>query len=125
VRVRRAVAQEVDITALSQDAAPPPLSLRFSRNDGHVVIEVAGELDIATAPLLHERLADIIEAQGNLAVVLDLAGLTFIDSSGLTALVTAHKRLAAHGGRLNLTRPCPATRRAIEITGLHRVLTVT
>lgn len=104
---------------------PPPLSLRFSRRDRHVVIEVAGELDLATAPLLHERLADIIDAQGNLAVVLDLAELTFVDSSGLTALVTAHKRLQSHGGRLVLTRPGPATRRALEITGLHRLLTVT
>ncbi|MDP9386889.1 MAG: STAS domain-containing protein [Actinomycetota bacterium] len=85
---------------------------------------VDGELDACTAPILAERLADLIDAQGNLNVVLDLSATTFIDSSGLTALVTAHKALRSRGGRFAVAAPTAPVRRLLEITGLDRVLTV-
>lgn len=73
---------------------------------------------------MRERLADLIQSQGNLSVVLDLHRVSFIDSSGLKAIVTAHKWLQARGGRLRLVGPNKPTRKIFEITGLTQVLTV-
>ena len=61
--------------------------------DGHLVT-VAGEVDIATAPQLAETLADA--ANGG-TVRVDISGVTFLDSSGLHALVAAHRYITRNG----------------------------
>ncbi len=104
---------------------PFEFSLQFSRHNGHVVVAVDGELDSYTGPLLQDRLADLIESQGNLSVVVDLSSMTFVDSSGLTALVAAHRWLQSRGGELILSRPTKSTMKVLEITGLNRVLAIT
>ena len=99
------------IAALSNDNGSQPwperpvFSLRFSRRDAHVLVEVQGELDADSAPMLRQRLSDLIESQGNLSIVVDLRSTTFIDSSGLTVLLTAHEWLQARGGQLRLSGP--------------------
>lgn len=99
-------------------------SLTFTRDSGAVVVAIAGELDCATAPILDERLADLLSDQGNLTIVLDLAEMTFVDSSGLSAFVTAYRHLQERGGALSLRRPNSSTRKVLEITGLNRILPV-
>ncbi|HUR17770.1 MAG TPA: STAS domain-containing protein [Acidimicrobiales bacterium] len=99
-------------------------ALTFARDDGAVVVGVAGDLDCATAATLEERLGDLLTDQGNLTVVLDLADMTFIDSSGLSVLMTAYRHLRKRGGVLSLRRPSPSTRKVFEITGLDRVLPI-
>lgn len=89
-----------------------------------MAVAVHGELDAYTAPTLGERLSDLIECQGNMSVVVDLRSTTFIDSSGLSALVAAHKWLRERGGELRLSGPGRSTVRLLEITGLDRILTV-
>ncbi len=51
-------------------------------------------------------------------VVVDLSGLSFMDSSGISALVTARNHLAQAGNELLLTRPAPIVKRALEVVGL-------
>jgi anti-sigma B factor antagonist len=81
--------------------------------DVHVV-SLKGELDVATA----EGLADwLVEISGS-SVVVDLSHLTFMDSSGISAMVVARNRLNAAGDELVLTRPRPIVRRALEVVGL-------
>lgn len=89
-----------------------------------MVVAVGGEIDCFTGPVLEQRLADLIEAQGNLSVVLDLRDVAFIDSSGLSALVTAHRSLQSRGGQLKVAGATERTRKVLELTGLHRVLTL-
>jgi anti-sigma B factor antagonist len=81
--------------------------------DVHVV-SLRGELDIATAEGLADWLVDISGS----SVVVDLSRLTFIDSSGISAMVVAHNRMKQVGDELVLTRPHPIVRRALEIVGL-------
>lgn len=64
------------------------------------VVRVSGELDLSTAPELQDRLSEL--CSGDRSVVLDLTDLSFIDSSGLGVLVSAHKRLAARGRQIVL-----------------------
>jgi anti-sigma B factor antagonist len=78
--------------------------------DGALVL--AGEIDTYTAPELAERLDD----QG--VAVLDLTGVTFIDSSGLRVLVEAHQARVAAGSTLTLRSPSAAVQRLLEISGL-------
>ena len=79
------------------------------------VVTLYGELDAATS----DGLADaLVEASGSTLVV-DLSDLTFMDSSGIGALVVARNRVLANGlGQLVITRPTAIVRAALEIVGL-------
>lgn len=99
-------------------------SLTFARDREAVVVGVVGELDCASGPTLEDRLEDLIENQGNRTVIIDLENLTFVDSSGLSVLVTAFRNLRERGGRLSLRRPSPSTQRVFEVTGLNLVVPI-
>jgi anti-sigma B factor antagonist len=86
--------------------------------DGALVL--VGEIDSYTAPQLGERLSDDPSID-----VLDLAGVSFIDSSGLRALVEAHQARFDRGSRLLLRSPSAAVQRLLEISGLAGHLDVT
>lgn len=88
-----------------------------------VVVAVVGELDVATAPELREHLYRAIDAQPPLVVV-DLARMDFIDSTGLGVLVGALKRVKERSGALELRALSPSARRVFEITGLSRAFTI-
>lgn len=84
------------------------------------VVQVRGELDLSTAPGLHELLVSLA-VEGVLDVTVDLADLHFIDSSGLQVLMAGLKRLRAQGGDLGLRSPTPSTLKLLKITGLTSV----
>ncbi len=100
------------------------LGVRFSRHHQTVVLHVAGDLDGSTAPVLRHALAGIIEDQGNLAVRLDLREMTFIDSTGLSVLLGARRRLHEKGGHLTLTNLRPQTRRVLDIVGVSAIFDI-
>jgi anti-sigma B factor antagonist len=77
------------------------------------VLVLVGEIDSYTAPELSEHLG----AEPPVEVV-DVAGVTFIDSSGLRVLVEAHQSRAAAGSRFVLRSPSAAVQRLLEISGL-------
>jgi len=90
-----------------------------------IVIELAGEHDIHTAPELRERVADAL-SQG-LPLVVDLTPATFIDSSILGVLIGAHRRLHEAGLGFAVCAGSaeePGVRRILEVTGLIPVLPV-
>jgi len=74
-----------------------PFSVRCEQRDGAAVVVVTGEVDMSTSPMLREGLRSP-EAQAE-TVVLDLRAVTFMDSSGLGAIVGQHKRAREHGFR--------------------------
>lgn len=82
--------------------------------DGFVVVELRGELDVATVPVLSNTLAAISGS----TVVVDLSELTFMDSSGISALIHARKQSARDGYGLVLTRPSANVERVLAIVGL-------
>jgi anti-sigma B factor antagonist len=87
--------------------------------NGSVVLRVVGELDISTANALREAVGPRLAPGAR--IVLDLSGLAFCDSTGLSVLVGFHKRLVAGGGRLELYAPVPRVLHLLTITGLNRV----
>lgn len=93
---------------------------------GAVLLDVSGEIDLHTAPTLRAALEPAVDAAGDShpAVVVDLSGVAFIDSTGLGELVGAHKALVEKGARLHLAASNERVRRLLSITGLDEVLDV-
>jgi anti-anti-sigma factor len=98
---------------------PTPTGLDIRRVDHPlgVVLTLGGELDLATAAVLEERLARAVR-DGAATVVINLSRLRFIDSSGLQALVRAERQLRASSGQLALVRGPRAVHRVFELTSL-------
>lgn len=90
--------------------------------DDQVVIHLAGEIDLAAAPDLEAAIDAATENGLGSEVVLDFKDVTFLDSSGLRVLVTAHSALAEAGRSLSLANPSVAVSRILEITGLGKTL---
>ncbi len=107
---------------MSEHLPPPgPLAISCVVDNGTVSIALEGELDLANAPQLEERLADV-EGREPTRVVVDLGRLAFIDSTGLRVLLQAHARARQSGRELTL-RPGDATvQRVFEITGALDIL---
>lgn len=99
-------------------------SVNVSRIDGRVLVEVGGELDVYSSPHLRSTLLDLIDGQGNMALVIDLAELEFIDSTGLGVLITAMRHSQAHGGEIVLRHPTRSTRRLLRVSGMEKVFTI-
>ena len=94
-----------------------PFSVDEHERGGVRVIEVAGELDIATAPTLCARL-DTSGMGRQPRLLVDLSALDFCDSTGLRALLGAASEVRAHGGRFAIV--CPPSgdvARLLEIVG--------
>jgi anti-anti-sigma factor len=81
--------------------------------EGGTRVDLAGELDVATAPELRHRLHDVMDAEGD--VWLDCSELTFADSTGLDALTRLAKTLRSQERRLVLTNVRPLVRRAMDV----------
>jgi anti-sigma B factor antagonist len=88
-----------------------------------VVVAVRGEIDIATAPKLREKLVELA-SQGAQMVVVDLEGVDFLDSTGLGVLIGGMKRLRGLDGDLTLVCTQPRILKVFEITGLNRAFTI-
>ncbi|HEY7133688.1 MAG TPA: STAS domain-containing protein [Acidimicrobiia bacterium] len=97
------------------------LSCDVASADGETVVAVAGELDLATAPLL-AGVVDGLHDPGVDTVVLDVTDLEFCDSSGLAVLVRSHHAAEEHGVRIVLRSPPPAMRSLLEITRLQYLI---
>jgi len=94
----------------------------IERQDGYVVVSLAGELDLYNANAVREALLECC-AESPERLIVDLSGVKFIDSTALGVLIEARTRLANKKGFL-LASPGLETRRALEISGLDRHFSV-
>jgi anti-sigma B factor antagonist len=88
---------------------------------GIPVVGTPEEVDITNAPRLGKALADAA-ACGNGTLVVDMSRTHFCDTAGIHALVAAHRRAVAGGGRLLLVTAAIAVQRIFAITGLDQVI---
>ena len=93
------------------------LAMTSERKADVHVIALRGELDLATAADLESELRRV-EASDAATIVLDLSGLTFIDSNGARLVLQADARSRANCGRLRLRRGSRAVQRVFEISGV-------
>lgn len=90
---------------------------------GKVVVRAQGRLDSDSAPAFKEQIRDVAQTELDF-VILDLEAVDFIDSSGLSALVTALKAIRQQGGMLNLCKLQPQVLTALRLTLLDRVFSI-
>ena len=93
------------------------------QTDGVPVLAVQGEIDVATAPQLRERLLALAD-RNHAVVVVDLTGVSFVDSTALGVLVSGAKRLRSGGGDLRLVVTEPHIAKVFAITGLTEVFQI-
>jgi anti-sigma B factor antagonist len=104
------------IRVRSMSDAASPISITPTASG----IAVAGEIDAHTAPAVAAALA----ASDHDPLVLDLAAVEFVDSSGLRVLLEAHQVLEAEGRSLVLSRPSTAVQRLLDVAGVEGYLVV-
>jgi anti-anti-sigma factor len=101
-----------------------PFELAVSSAEGAVrVVSLKGELDFDEAPTF-ARTLDELRADGARDLVVDLAELTFIDSSGISVLVSTARAAASDGGMLVVASPASHVRRVFEIVNLSELMPV-
>ena len=104
----------------SPDRVVRPFVAEAVATDFGLLVDVAGEVDIATSPALRETLTRRPDPGGLLLV--DLTRVTFLDSSGLSVLLGLRQDMAAAGGRLAIVCPPGPARLLFEVTGVDTEL---
>ena len=91
--------------------------------DDSVVVTVRGTLDLDTAPVLRTTMDQIVD-RPHPRIVVDLSGVEFCDSTGLSAFVVGHRRAAASGGWVRLAAPGEWLHGLLRTVGLIPTLDV-
>jgi anti-sigma B factor antagonist len=113
------------VTALFAEPAPDDIvALDVRRADGSVCIVATGEIDSSSAPQFRQTLEGVLNEPGLTELVVDLAGVTFLDSAGLCVLAAAHRRIKGRGVQLRVLASSRAVIRPLQITGLWDLLRV-
>ena len=97
------------------------LSMSSEREGDVHSICLFGEFDLATAEAV-ERELERVEATDTAAIIVDLSGLEFMDSSGVRLMLIANARSRADANRLTLLRGPAAVQRVLELSGVERLL---
>ena len=99
------------------------LKLGHYNKDGIEIIDVAGTIDIYTAPRLRELLIDLV-SKDNYQLIVNLERVEFLDSTGLGVLIGGLKRVRAHDGSLDLVCTRERILKLFRITGLTNVFAI-
>ncbi|MDQ2680689.1 MAG: STAS domain-containing protein [Candidatus Eremiobacteraeota bacterium] len=99
------------------------VDIKIEQNGSAVVFRLRGCLDLATSPSVRAALLESAN-DGKHEIIVDLTQLEFIDSTGLGALIGAHRRATEHGGRVALIVADGPIARLLNITGLIRIFGV-
>ena len=100
------------------------LRIEVANTTSPTTVVLTGEVDLSNARRLREVLLSIANS-GEHRIIIDLGNVTFMDSTGLSALVGARKRFQSlDRGEIILRSPAPTVLKVLEMTGLMRVFTV-
>jgi anti-sigma B factor antagonist len=98
------------------------LSTRTSNDVLIIGFSEPGSLEASNSPEFREKVAALL--QGKPKVILDLSNMTFVDSSGIGALIAISRSLSATDGELRLVGLAPAVRTVFELTRLYRAFEI-
>ena len=99
------------------------LRIEVADTTSPTTVVLTGEIDISTSGRVREALI-AVSSSGENKVVVDMSHVTFMDSTGLAALVGPLKRFRSMNGEIVLRSPARGVRKVLEITGLTRVFTI-
>jgi anti-sigma B factor antagonist len=99
------------------------LTLTSHEHRGRTVVDVAGEVDVYTAPKLREQLVTLVDS-GHVDIIVNMADVEFLDSTGLGVLVGGLKRVKSREGSLRLVCTQERILKVFRITGLVKVFPI-
>jgi anti-sigma B factor antagonist len=114
---------DVDTGLMPGPTAAEPFQVSVRVESDRCEMILSGELDVSTAPLLRHRMAEVTD-ELETELVLDISALTFIDSTGLSLIVSEHKKLKAQGSELIVLSPTRMASRLFELSGLDSILSI-
>ena len=88
-----------------------------------VVLEVEGEINFNSSPDFRKAFLKVLDSKTQKAVI-NLAGVAYVDSSGLATLVEAHQKIKNIGGKLKLANLTPKVKSLFEITKLEKLFEI-
>lgn len=97
------------------------MTLESQRDGDTHVLALNGELDLVTTPRVEKELR-LVEASDADAIVIDLSGIEFVDSTGIRLLIEAQQRSRWEPGRLAVKRPPARVMRVLTIAGIDDLL---
>ena len=109
---------------MSTAEAPGRLHLGYRLDAGVAVVTVTGEVDVVTCGVLRDGLLRALTDGNGCGLVVNLAEVSFLDSTGLGVLVGVWHRVEASGGRLAVAAPSRQVRSALNTAGLTKALSV-
>jgi anti-sigma B factor antagonist len=96
---------------------PVPFDVALDSAAGRTLVQVRGELDVASAPTFG-RYLDLAVSRPEGDVIIDFANVTFVDGHGLAQVVRVFRVIRDSGRKLAITSPSPMARKLLEIVGL-------
>jgi anti-sigma B factor antagonist len=100
------------------------LLCRLDDAGGRPVLQVSGEIDLATVPLLHDHLARALSQHHGATLWVDLDGVTTLDDTGIGVVLGAAGRAREQGGDLRVVCTSPRLLRRFALTGFDRAVAV-
>ena len=97
--------------------------MKIEHLDTTLCVNVAGELSAMQAADFRDSVRAALKPQETMLDV-DLAQITFIDSSGLAALIALHKTMCGRSGKMRVLQPAPPVLQILELTRLHQVMEI-
>ena len=97
------------------------LQIRSAASDGGITLVLSGELDLSTVSMFVEALDALLDGDP-VTIEIDMSELSFIDSSGVGAYVTAYRRAQAKGSRLKVGERSGLVQRVLELSGVEEAL---
>jgi stage II sporulation protein AA (anti-sigma F factor antagonist) len=96
--------------------------LKFEKQESILITALSGELDHNSAEEVRVRIDDRIDRDNIEKVILDFSGVTFMDSSGIGAVLGRYKKLVNKNGVLCIAEPNKNVNRIFELAGLYKVI---
>ena len=100
------------------------MEINAKSTDRNLLLEIQGELDHHGAKNALRELELAIDAALPTKLVLDLAGVTFMDSSGIALILRAQQRIGLMDGSLQVRNVPPQARRVLDAAGIGRLVTI-
>jgi anti-sigma B factor antagonist len=101
------------------------LEINIVRNGACSVVHVSGDIDLKSSPELRSAVLELFEKRGQERVILDLAGVHYLDSSGIASLVEGLQQAKKRNARFILCNLNEAPRHVLELTRLSKVFEIT
>lgn len=98
--------------------------LKFDNIEDKLIVELMGELDHHNASEVRNKIDDMLDRDNINKLIINFSGVSFMDSSGIGAVIGRYKKLSMKGGKLCITNLKPSVERVFELSGLFKIIDI-